>query len=312
MQTAARMLSLKPYFFAGLGARINELRAAGKDVIRLDMGSPDLPPAPFIVEAMKQSADQADHHGYQPFGGPAAFRQAVSDYYGKRFGVELDSAGEIVGLIGSKEGIFNVAQAYLNPGDVALVPDPGYPTYTAGALFAGAEIHYMPLLEKNNFLPDLAAIPADKLKRAKILWLNYPNNPTGAVATAEFFAEAVAFARRHDILLCHDAPYAEIGYDGYRPISLLQVPGAKDVAVEFNSLSKAYNMGGWRLGMAAGNAEAIKAIHTLKSNIDSATFLPIYDAGVAALTGDQSWLVERNAIYRERRDLVVEGLRAAG
>lgn len=312
MQTATRMSSFQPYFFAGLGARIHALKAAGRDVIRLDMGSPDLPPAPFIIEAMKRSVDQPGHHGYQPFGGTPDFRQAVSDYYGRRFGVELDPAEEILTLIGSKEGIFNIALAFLNPGDVALLPDPGYPAYTAGASFAGAEAHYMPLLAKNDFLPDLAAIPRRKLQRAKIMWLNYPNNPTGAVAPPEYLREAVAFARRNDLLLCHDAPYTEIGFDGFEPMSLLQVPGAKEVAVEFNSLSKSYNMGGWRLGMACGNAYAIKALHALKSNIDSASFLPIYHAGIAALNGDQSWLKERNAIYRERRDIVVDSLRAAG
>jgi LL-diaminopimelate aminotransferase len=306
------MASFKPYFFAGIGQRINQLRAAGMDVIRLDVGSPDMPPAPFILEALKHSADNPNNHSYQPYGGPPPFRQAVSDYYGRRFGVELDPQSEVLGLIGSKEGIFNIALAFLNPGDVALLPDPGYPAYNASVVFTGAETYYMPLLEANDFLPDLGAIPAAVLQRARLMWLNYPNNPTGGIAPVEFLAEAVAFARRHDLLLCHDAPYTDVAFEGYRPASLLQVPGAKDVAVEFNSLSKTYNMAGWRVGIVSGNAAAINVLNTLKSNVDSASFRPIYDAATAALTGDQSWLEERNAIYQGRRDIVLDGLRAAG
>ena len=312
MQTAQRMASFPPYFFARLAERIARLKEAGKDIIRLDVGSPDLPPAPFIIEALKRSAAGPDNHGYQPFGGPKVFRQAVSDYYGKRFGVELDPAAEIEGLIGSKEGVFHMTQACLNPGDVALVPDPGYPVYASSAAYAGGEVVYMPLLEANDFLPALDAVPAEALRRARLMWLNYPNNPTGAVAPPEFLAEAVDFAGRHDLLLCHEAPYTEVAFDGYAPHSLLEVPGAKEVAVEFNSLSKTYNMGGWRIGAACGNAEAIRALHTLKSNLDSASFLPLYHAAAVALTGDQGWLGERNEIYRERRDIVVAGLRAAG
>jgi LL-diaminopimelate aminotransferase len=217
-----------------------------------------------------------------------------------------------MGLLGSKQGIFYLAMAYVEPGEVVLVPDPGYATYTAGAQFAGAEIVYMPLTAKNKFLPDLAALPADVLRRAKLMWLNYPNNPTGAVAPLEFFAEAVALARQHDFLLAHDAPYTEIAYDGYTPPSLLQVPGAKDVAVEFNSLSKTANMAGWRVGVLAGNAEVVRTMSSLQSNIDSGHFQPVLAAATQALTGDQSWMVERNAQYQERRDLVVAGVRAAG
>jgi LL-diaminopimelate aminotransferase len=312
VQTAQRIASLPPYFFATLAERISRLKGQGLDIIRLDVGSPDLPPAPFIIEALSKSAAGAANHGYQPFGGPPAFRQAVAEYYGKRFGVELDPQSEVEGLLGSKEGVFHMSQAFLDPGDVALVPDPGYPPYAAGASYAGAEICPMPLREENDYLPDFGAIPAQALARAKLLWLNYPNNPTGAAAPPEFLAEAVAFARRHDLLLCHDAPYTDVAFDGYRPHGLLEVPGAKDVAVEFNSLSKTYNMGGWRVGAAGGNAYAIRALHTLKSNVDSASFLPVYHAAAAALTGDQGWVKERNAIYQERRDIIVDGLRAAG
>lgn len=312
LRPADRLTVLPPYFFHGLNQKIAQLKEAGMDVIRMDMGSPDLPPAPFIIEALKKSAEASAHHGYMPFGGTPRYREAWAHFYGQRFGVELDAQTELVGLIGSKEGVFNLALAYVNPGDVVLVPDPGYAPYTVGAQLAGGEVVYMPLLAENKFLPDLRAIPVNVLCRTKVLWLNYPNNPTGAVASLEFFAEVIALAREHGFLVAHDAPYTEITYNGYRAPSLLQVPGAKDCAVEFNSMSKAYNMGGWRVGVACGNAEAVQALGTLKSNIDSGSFQPILDASVAALMGDQGWLGERNEIYRERRDLVVEALRQVG
>jgi len=312
LQPANRMAALPPSFFAGLTKRIRELKAEGVDVIRMDMGSPDLPPPPFIVEALKRSADEPHTHGYTPFGGLPGYRAAWAEFYGRRFGVELDPDGELMGLIGSKEGIFELALAFVNPGDVVVVPDPGYGTYTAGAKFAGGEIVYMPLAAERQFLPDFAALPPDALRRAKLLWLNYPNNPTGAVATLEVFVEAVALAREYGFLLAHDAPYTEITYDGYVPPSLLQVPGAKDVAVEFHSLSKTANMAGWRLGVMAGNPDVVRIMSSLQSNIASGQFQPITDAATAALTGDQTWMVQRNAHYRERRDLVVAGVRAAG
>jgi LL-diaminopimelate aminotransferase len=236
----------------------------------------------------------------------------VADYYLNRFEVNLDPQTEVIGLIGSKEGLFNLSQVLLNPGDVSLVPDPGYPVYSASGLIAGGEIFYVPLTSEREFLPDFSSIPEEVLNRAKILWLNYPNNPTGAVASLDFFEEAVTFARHHHLLIAHDAPYTEICFDGYTAPSILQVPGAKDVAVEFNSLSKTYNMAGWRLGMAVGNAEVIQYLFTYKSQMDTSTFAPIFAAGVTALSGDQTWLVERNDIYKTRRDLVVRGLRESG
>lgn len=312
LRPADRMAVLPPYFFLGLNQKIARLKAAGRDVIRMDMGSPDLPPASFIVDALKTSANDYTHHGYMPFGGTPNFREAWAYFYGKRFGVELDPTNELVGLIGSKEGIFNLALAYVNPGDVVLVPDPGYAPYTVGAQLAGGEVVYMPLLAENHFLPDLAALTPELLTRTKLMWLNYPNNPTGAVASLEFFAEVIKLAHTHQFLIAHDAPYTEIAFDGYVPPSILQVPGAKEVCVEFNSLSKAYNMGGWRVGVACGNAQAVQALGTLKSNVDSGMFQPILDASTVALTSDQSWIVERNATYRKRRDLVVEALRQVG
>ena len=255
---------------------------------------------------------QPSAHGYTPFGGLPYYRAAWAEFYGRRFGVELNPDGELTGLIGSKEGIFKLHLAYVNPGDVVLVPDPGYPTYTAGASFAGAEIVRMPLRAERQFLPDLSAIPADALRRAKLMWLNYPNNPTGAVATLAFLAEAVALARAHGFLLAHDAPYTEIAYDGYSPPSVLQVPGAREVAVEFHSLSKTANMAGWRVGVLAGNPSVVSTMAGLQSQMDSGHFQPVLEAATSALTGDQGWLKDRNAYYRERRDLVVNGVRAAG
>ncbi len=219
---------------------------------------------------------------------------------------------ETIALIGSKEGLFNLSQVFVNPGDTVLVPDPGYPVYSASGIIAGAEIYYMPILAENNFLPDIDAIPPTVLNKAKILWINYPNNPTGAVADITFFEKVIAFGKKHGILIAHDAPYTDICFDGYQASSILQIPGAKDTAIEFNSLSKTYNMAGWRLGMAVGNPDVISYLNTYKSQMDSSHFAPILEAGIVALQGDQSWLAERNLIYKERRDIVLEGLRTLG
>lgn len=312
IRPADRIASFKPYFFASLVQKINGLKASGMDVIRIDMGSPDLPPADFIVDALEKSARKANTHGYSPNGGTPAFREAIANYYKTRFNVDLDPKTETLQLIGSKEGLFNLSEVLLNPGDVSLVPDPGYPVYSASGIIAGAEVVYLPLNRETGFLPDLDAIPEETARRAKILWLNYPNNPTGAIAPMAFLEKAVAFAKKYEIVLAHDAPYTDVCFDGYRAPSILEIPGAKDVAVEFNSLSKTYNMAGWRLGMAVGNAQVINYLHTFKSQVDSSQFQPILDAGIAALAGDQSWLEERNEIYQHRRDVVLQGLRAAG
>ena len=312
IQPAERIASFKPYFFASLNQKIAQLRAQGVDVIRLDMGSPDLPPADFIVDALVQSARRPDTHGYSPNGGTPAFRKAVAEYYLNRFDVSLDPQKEVLALVGSKEGLFNLSQVLLNPGDISLVPDPGYPVYAAGSMIAGAKVYPMPLLKENGFLPDLDAIPPEIARRAKILWLNYPNNPTGAVATYDFYIKVIEFAYRYQVLVASDAPYTDICFEGYRAPSILQIPGAREVAVEFNSLSKTYNMAGWRLGMAVGNARVISYLHTYKSQSDSSQFQAILDAGTVALTGDQSWIEQRNDIYRQRRDIVVQSLREAG
>lgn len=309
---ADRVSSLKPYFFATLSKKINDLRAKKVDVIRIDIGSPDLPPADFIIETLSNEAKRNDTHRYTPYGGTPAFRQAVASYYKNRFNVELDPAKEVVALIGSKEGLFNLSQILLDPGDLVLVTNPGYPVYKASAAIAGADTYSLPLLSKDNFLPDLDSIPDNIADKAKLMWLNYPNNPTGAVAPMRFLEDAVAFARKHHILIAHDAPYADICFDGYIAPSMLQIPGAKEVVLEFNSLSKAYNMAGWRLGMAVGNPQITQLLHTYKTQIDTSHFGPILSAGVTALTGDQTWLKERNNIYQQRRDIVVKTLKPLG
>ena len=312
MRIADRVGGLPPYVFAQVGRRIRELVKEGRDIIRLDIGSPDLPPPDFIIDALYQSVKDPAHHGYGGYYGTPELRKAIAVYYKNRFGITLDPEKEVTPLIGSKEGIANVALAFVDPGETVLVPDPGYPTYGLGTLLAGGVTVSLPLLAESGYLPDLDAIPPAVAQSAKIMWLNYPNNPTGAVASLEFFERAVAFARRYDVLICHDNPYCDIVFDGYTAPSLLQVPGAMEVALEFNSISKTYNMAGWRVGMAVGNATAVEALARTKTNIDSGIFRPIQDAAGVALTGDQSWLADRNEIYRERRDLILATLEEIG
>jgi LL-diaminopimelate aminotransferase len=308
MKPADRVVNLPPYVFAQVGQRIRQLAAEGKDIIRLDIGSPDLPPPEFILEELYRSTRVPTHHGYGGYYGTPELRQAMTTYYENRFGVKLDPDKEVAPLIGSKEGIANAALAFVDPGDTVLVPDPGYPTYRMGTLLAGGVPVPVPLRAEKEYLPDLDEIPGVVARAAKILWLNYPNNPTGAVAPLEFFERAVEFARENSILICHDNPYCDVVYEGYVAPSILQVQGARDVAVEFNSLSKTYNMAGWRIAMAVGSSTAVEALARTKTQIDSGIFRPIQDAGVVALTGDQSWIEDRNEIYQERRDLILETL----
>jgi LL-diaminopimelate aminotransferase len=312
IKPAERVSGIKPYFFASLDKTIAELRKSGLDVIRLDMGSPDLPPEDFIIESLVDAARQPDNHGYSPSGGTAALRSAFASYYLDRFDLQLNPEKETLGLIGSKEGLFNLSQVLLNPGDLVLIPDPCYPVYSTSAVIARAETYTMPLLAKNAFLPDLNAIPEEIAERAKLMWLNYPNNPTGAIAPFKFFEEVVTFARKHEIVIAHDAPYVDVCFDGYIAPSILQVPGAKDVAVEFNSLSKTYNMAGWRVGVAAGNPEIIRLLRMFKSQMDSSLFKPVMKAAETALLGDQEWIVGRNQIYQQRRDMIVATLKEIG
>jgi LL-diaminopimelate aminotransferase len=309
---AQRLQQLPPYLFAELDRLKQEEIKKGVDIISLGIGDPDLPTPPHIIEALAKAAKDPANHQYPSYEGMLGFRKAAADWYGSRFGVTLDPAREVLTLIGSKEGIGHLPLAFVNPGDVVLVPDPAYPVYQAGTLFAGGESYCMPLTPARKFLPDLGAIPADVLKRAKILWLNYPNNPTGAVAPKEFLAEAVAFARRYNLILAHDAPYSEIAFDGYRPESILNIPGAKDVAIEYHSVSKTYNMTGWRIGFAVGNAEILAGLGRVKQNTDSGVFQAVQYAAIAALTGSQQCVADNCRIWQERRDILVAALAEMG
>ena len=309
---ADRIAGFKSYYFATLGEKIHSMRKAGKDIIRLDIGSPDLPPTQEIIDALCESAHKAGVHGYTMHSGTKTFREAIANYYSERFGVKLDPQNQILSLIGSKEGLFNLCQAFLNPGDTVLVPSPGYPVYCAAVKIAGAAPYTFVLKPENGYLPDFDEIPSDVAKAAKMMWLNYPNNPTGAVASIEFFEKAVTFSQEYDILLVHDAPYTEVCYDGYSAPSLLEVDGALDTAIEFNSLSKTYNMAGWRVGYVCGNQDVLNYLKTYKSQMDSANFLPALEAAVYAMTCDQTWLNERNAIYQQRRDIILQALDEIG
>ncbi len=309
---AHRLQNLPPYPFARWAAQVAAARQRGLDVIRLDIGNPDMPPPADVIATLSHSAQQAGHHGYAGYRGLPVLRQAIADYYARRFDVKLDPETQAVPLIGSKEGIVNIALATLDPGDLVLVPDPGYAPYTMGAALAGAEVYTFPLLAARDFLPDLDAIPKAVADRARLMWLNYPNNPTGATADRAFLARAVAFARRHLVLLCHDAPYCDVTYDGYVAPSVLQIDGAMDVAVEFNSLSKTWNMPGWRVGMAVGNPEALTALAQVKSNMDSGMFRPLQEAAAQALAIDPAWIATRNATYRQRMDILLAGLEGTG
>jgi len=312
IEPAKRVSGIRPYFFAELEKTISQLKQSGMDIIRLDMGSPDLPPQDFIISELIRSAQLPDMHGYSQSGGSISLRKAFSQYYQDRFDVCLDPEEEIVGLIGSKEGLFHLSQIIVDPEDVVLVPDPCYPVYNVGTRIAQGKTYSMPLLAENGFLPKFNNIPESLADKAKIMWLNYPNNPTGAIAPYEFLEEAVKFARLHNIIIAHDAPYLDVCFDDYKAHSLLEVHGAKEVAVEFNSVSKTYNMAGWRVGVAAGHSEIIRLLRTYKSQLDSSYFKPIMAAAEAALLGDQSWIRERNCIYQNRRDTIVDTLKYLG
>jgi len=312
IEKSERLKRLPPYLFKEIDRQKEEVRAKGVDIIDLGVGDPDLPTPPHIIEALKVAAADPANHQYPSYSGMDDFNRAAAAWYGGRFDVDLDPSNEVVTLIGSKEGIAHLPLAFINPGDVALVASPGYPVYHIGTQFAGGEAYFMDLLKGNGFLPDLSAIPPDVARRARVMFINYPNNPTAAVADRAFFESVIAFAKAHHVIVCHDAAYSEMAYDGYRPMSFLEVDGARSVGIEFHSLSKTYNMTGWRIGFAVGNQEVLSGLGQVKSNIDSGAFQAIQVAGMAALEGDQGCVEEMRQIYQERRDILVDGLRAVG
>jgi len=309
---ASRMSNLPPYLFA----RIDEMKAEqlkkGVDIIDLGVGDPDLATPPHIVTSLCEAAKNSDNHHYPSYVGMPAYRSAVADWYKQRFGVTLDAGKEVVALMGSKDGIAHIAEAFVNPGDYVLAPSPGYPVYRTGTLFAEGQVHEMPLLQKNNFVPVLADIPKDVAIRAKIIYINYPNNPTAAIAPDGFYREVVDFASDNNIVVVSDNAYSEIAFDGYRAPSFLETKGAMDVGIEMHSLSKTYNMTGWRIGMAVGNAEILAGLGRVKTNVDSGVFNAVQHAAITALSGSQDCVKEACAIYQERRDVLIAGLRSLG
>jgi len=309
---AARIENLPPYLFA----RIDEIRAEqiakGVDIIDLTIGDPDLPTPKNIVSQMNQSIQDPKTHRYPSYVGMLSMRQAAAEWFLHRFNVELNPASEVIILIGSKEGIAHIPLAFIDNGDYGLVPDPGYPVYKTAILFAGGTPHLLPLLQENRFLPDLGKIPQEIARKAKLLFFNYPNNPTAAVGTRKFYEEVVEFCQRYNIIACHDAAYTEIYFDGHKPISFMEVDGAKKVGIEFHSLSKTFNMTGWRLGFAVGNADVIAGLGQIKTNIDSGVFEAIQEAGITALKDSSHETEELRVIYEERRDLLVTGLQKMG
>jgi LL-diaminopimelate aminotransferase len=313
MRPSKRLERIPPYAFAELERKISEKRAAGIDVISLGIGDPDRPTPPLIVEAMQEAVTEAQTHQYPTNRGREDFRGAVRDFYERRFDVVLDPDSEIVPAIGAKEAIFNLNLAFLDPGDYALASDPGYPVYTAGPWLAGAEPVLMALEPELGFVPDLGAIEEEVARKAKLMYLNYPNNPTGALVPDGFFERVVDFARAYDILVVHDNAYSEIAFDGYKPPSFLQTPGAKEVGIEVFSLSKGYNMTGWRCAVLVGNAEALQTYWRLKTNIDSGLFEAVQLAGIAALSPEaDAEVASMVELYRKRRDLVCDALKKIG
>lgn len=312
MKKAKRISNVPPYLFARIEKTRDRLLAQGKDLIDLGVGDPDQPTPDFILKKFHEAVDDPRNHNYPPYNGTAEFKAAVAGWYKKRFNVDLDPETEVMSLIGSKEGIAHTFYAFIDKGDVALLPDPSYPVYKVSTILAGGIPYPVPLTEKNGYLPDLNKISKKTLKKAKLLFINYPNNPTAAVAPKEFLAEAVRFCKKNGLLLCSDLAYSEVAFDGFKPMSVLQIPGAKDVAIEFHSLSKTYNMTGWRIGMAVGNSKALSALSIIKTNTDSGVFKAIQAVAVAALESSGESTTNMNNIYQKRRDVLVDGLNSLG
>jgi LL-diaminopimelate aminotransferase len=312
MKVARRIENLKPYLFVEINKKIAEKRAKGEEIVSFAIGDPDIPTPAHIINNLCQAAQDPANHRYPESEGLPELHKAIADWYKQRFNVDLDPATEVLPLIGSKEGIGHISFCLIDPGDIALVPDPAYPVYAIGTQLAGGRPYFLSLIESNGFLPSFDGIRDDILQKTKVLWINYPNNPTGAVADLSFFNRAIEFAKKHNILICHDGPYSEVAFDGYQPVSFMQAEGAKSAGVEFHSLSKTYNMTGWRIGMVVGNVEAIGALRTLKSNLDSGIPQAIQRMAIEALNGPQGSIAEHNHIYQRRRDLICEVLNNIG
>ncbi len=312
VEWADRIKTLPPYLFAKLDQMKDEIRRKGIDIIDLGVGDPDMPTPSHIIKKMQQEVKNPIHHKYPSYVGMLKFRESVANFYRKRFNVKLDPETEIISLIGSKEGIAHFPLAFINPGDYAIVTEPGYPVYAIATRFAGGEVYFAPLLEKNNFLPDLSSIPEDIAKKAKVFFVNYPNNPTGAIANKDFFEQLIDFAKRYNIIIAHDAAYTELYMDDEKPLSFLEIDGAMEVGIEFHSLSKTYNMTGWRIGWACGNKDIVQALGKIKTNIDSGVFQAIQEAAIEALDSSQDCVDELRNIYRKRRDVLISGLKEIG
>jgi LL-diaminopimelate aminotransferase len=312
IEKAKRIEQIPPYLFAEIDKKKEEMKKKGMDLIDLGIGDPDLPTPQLIIERLKKAAEDPQNHRYPSYEGMIQFRQAVARWYERRFHISFDPRTEVLTLIGSKEGIAHIPLAFVNPGDYVLVPSPGYPVYRVSTLFAGGTPYFLPLLKENGFLPKFSEIPRGVAEKSKLLFINYPNNPTSAIAERPFFEEVIAFARRYGIIVCHDAAYSELAFDGYRPLSFFEVEGAKEVGIEFHSLSKTFNMTGWRIGFAVGNAEIISGLRRIKTNIDSGLFQAIQEAGIEALDHFDTPLPEIIRIYERRRDVMVKGLRDIG
>ncbi len=312
IQLADRVKSLPPYLFATIDRMKQEALTRGIDLIDLSIGDPDIPTLPHIVDAMKVAVSKPQHHRYPSYEGMLSYREAVAEWCKKRFNVTLDAKTEVLSLIGSKEGIGHIPLAFINPGDIVLVPSPGYPVYPVATLFAGGQSFLMPLTEQNSFLPDFQSIPSDILRKAKLMFLNYPNNPTAATAEKDFFQSVIELASNFNIIICHDAAYSEIYYDNEKPLSFLQMDGAKEIGIEFHSLSKTYNMTGWRIGFVVGNREVIAGLGKIKTNLDSGIFQAIQEAGISALNTEDTILLDIRNIYQQRRDILYDGLNKIG
>jgi LL-diaminopimelate aminotransferase len=312
IEKAQRIVQIPPYLFAEIDKKKREMRQKGIDLIDLGIGDPDLPTPKLIIERLKAAAENPKNHRYPSYEGMMEFRTAVAQWYERRFGVKLDPKTEVLSLIGSKEGIAHIPLAFVNPGDYVLVPTPGYPVYRVSTLFAGGTPYFLPLRKENGFLPNLSEIPKEVAEKARLLFINYPNNPTSAIAEKSFFEEVVAFAHKYQMIVCHDAAYSEIAFDGYQPLSFLEVGGAKEIGVEFHSLSKTFNMTGWRIGFAVGHSEIVSGLGQIKTNIDSGVFQAIQEAGTEALNHLDTPLPEIIQTYERRRDLMIKGLREMG